>query len=89
MGIGSLNDKSGQELVLSNFGLHENVVDLLNDDTRLYFSLLYGRSLSAKKSDEKELYIIKTIWCYHYRSWVILVLRVSMKPWKKLVTAVI
>ena len=55
MGIGSLNDKSGQELVLSNFGLHENVVDLLNDDTRLYFSLLYGGSLSAKKSDEKEL----------------------------------
>ena len=36
MGIGSLNDKSGQELVLSNFGLHENVVDLLNDDKVIF-----------------------------------------------------
>ena len=36
MGIGSLNDKSDQELFLSNFVLHENVVDLLNDDKVIF-----------------------------------------------------
>ena len=62
MGIGFLNDKSGQELILflCNFLLCENVVDSLNDGTRLYFSLLYDGSSSAKTSDLKELYIIKT-----------------------------
>ena len=62
MGIGFLNDKSCQELILflSNFLLHENVVNRLNDGTRLYFSLLYDGSSSAKTSDEKELSIIKT-----------------------------
>ena len=62
MGISFLNDKSGQELILflSNFLLRENVVDPLNDGTRLYFRLPYDRSSSAKTSDGKELYIIKT-----------------------------
>ena len=62
MGTGFLNDKSGQELILflSKFLFCENVVDPLNDGTRLYFSLLYDGSSSAKTSDEKELYIIKT-----------------------------
>ena len=42
MGIGFLNDASVQELILffSNFLLRGNVVDPLNDGTRLYFSLL-------------------------------------------------
>ena len=58
MGICFLN---GQELILflSDFLFRENVVHPLNDGTRLYFSLLYDESLSAKTSDEKELYIIK------------------------------
>ena len=62
IGIGFLNDKSAQELILflSTFLLRENVVNPLNDETKLYFSLLYDRSSSAKTSDEKELYIIKT-----------------------------
>ena len=62
MGIGFLNDKSGQELILflSHFLLRENVVDPLNDGPRLYFSLLYDGSSSVKTFDEKELYIIKT-----------------------------
>ena len=47
-------------LFLSNFLLRENVVDPLNDGTRLYFSLLCDGSSSAKTSDEKELYIVKT-----------------------------
>ena len=60
--IGFLNDKSSLELIffLSNFLLRENVVDPLNDGTRLYFSRLYDRSSSAKISDEEELNIIKT-----------------------------
>ena len=68
MGIGFLNDKSGQELILflSNFLLREGVVDPFNDGTRLYLSLLYDESSSAKTSDEKELYIIKT--CNNGRS---------------------
>ena len=62
MATGFLNVKSGQELILflSNFLLHENVVDASNDGTRLHFSLLYDGSSSATTSDEKELYIIKT-----------------------------
>ena len=62
MGTGFLNDKSGQELILFlfKFLFCENVVDPLNDGTRLYFSLLYDGSSSAKTSDERELYIIKT-----------------------------
>ena len=37
MGIGFVNDKSGQQLILflSNFLLRENVVNPLNDGTRL------------------------------------------------------
>ena len=62
MGIGFLNNKSCQELILFlwNFLLCENVVDPLNDGARLYSSLLYDGSSSAKTSDEQELYIIKT-----------------------------
>ena len=60
MGIGSLNDKTDQELILflPNFLLRENIVDPLNDGIRLYFSLLNDGSSSAKTSDKKELYII-------------------------------
>ena len=68
LGIGFLNDKSGQELILflSSFLLRKNVVDPLNDGTRLYFCLLYDGASSAKTSDEKELYIINT--CNNGRS---------------------
>ena len=62
MGIGFLNDKSGQKLILllSHFLLCENIVNPLNDGTKLYFSLLYDESSSAKTSDEKELHITTT-----------------------------
>ena len=40
--------------------LQRNVIDPLNTGARLYFSLLYDGSLSAKTNNEKELYLIKT-----------------------------
>ena len=46
-------------LYLSNSLLCETVVKPLNEDRKLYFSLLYVDSSSAKINDEKELYIIK------------------------------
>ena len=44
--IGFMNDNSGQKLILflSNCLLCENVVDPLNDGTKLCFSLLYDGS---------------------------------------------
>ena len=62
VGNGFLNNKSGQEITifLSNSLLRENVVKPLNEGRRLYFSLLYDGSSSAKTNDEKELYVIKT-----------------------------
>ena len=63
-----MNDKSGQELILflPNFLLREDVVNLLNDGTRLYFSHLYDGSSMGKTVDKKELNIIKT--CNNGRS---------------------
>ena len=57
-----LSDKSAREmtLYLSNSSLRENVVKPLNEGRKLYFSLLYDDSSSAKINYEKELYIIKT-----------------------------
>ena len=62
VGNGFLTNKSGREMTiyLSNSFFQDNVVDPLNNQCRLYFSLLYDGSLSSKVNDEKELYIIKT-----------------------------
>ena len=62
VGNAYLTDRSGREMLvhLSKSLLQRNVIDPLNTGARLYFSLLYDGSSSAKTNDEKELYLIKT-----------------------------
>ena len=62
VGNAYLTDRSEREMLvhLSRALLQRNVIDPLNTGARLYFSLLYDGSSSAKTNDEKELYVIKT-----------------------------
>ena len=62
LGNAYLIDRSRREMLvhLSRALLQRNVIDPLNTGERLYFSLLFHGSSSAKTNDEKELYAIKT-----------------------------
>ena len=62
VGNAYLTDRSRREMLvhLSKSLLQRNFIDPLNTGARLYFSLLYDGSSSAKTNDEKELYLIKT-----------------------------
>ena len=62
VGTGYLSTNAAQEMVmlLSKSIITENITDPLNSVSRIYFSLLFDGSLSAKTRDEKDLYIIKT-----------------------------
>ena len=62
LGTGYLNRQACHEMVihLSKSLIIENITEPLNEGERLYFSLLFDGSSSAKTMDEKEVYIIKT-----------------------------
>ena len=62
LGTGYLNRQACHEMViyLSKSLIVENITEPLNEGVRLYFSLLFDGSSSAKTMDEKEVYIIKT-----------------------------
>ena len=47
-------------MFLSKSIVAQNITDPLNSESRIYFSLLFDGSSSAKTMDEKELYVIKT-----------------------------
>ena len=47
-------------MFLSKSIVAENITDPLNSELRIYFSLLFDGSSSAKTMDEKELYVVKT-----------------------------
>ena len=62
LGSGYLSKDAAQEILqyISNSILEENVTLTLNSGKCCYFSLLFDGSLSAKTTDEKEVYFIKT-----------------------------
>ena len=61
-GTGYLNNNAAQKMLLylSKSIIAEHITEPLNMGQRLYFSILFDGSSSAKTMDEKEVYVIKT-----------------------------
>jgi hypothetical protein len=62
LGTGYLNNNAAQKILLylSKSVVAEHITEPLNNGERLYFSILFDGSSSAKTMDEKEVYVIKT-----------------------------
>ena len=62
VGTGYLNNNAAQKMLpyLSKSIIAEHITEPLNMGERLYFSILFDGSSSAKTMDKKKVYVIKT-----------------------------